>query len=58
MILHKASSTLGYPGEITDPINADHHNVCKFANRDDPSYRKIRGVLKKLVSSFSKAGKA
>jgi hypothetical protein len=52
LILERASSTLGYPHEITIPLNADHHNVCKFSNREDLSYRSIKGVIKSLVSSY------
>ncbi|KFY44177.1 hypothetical protein V494_01601 [Pseudogymnoascus sp. VKM F-4513 (FW-928)] len=55
MILTKASSTLGYPGEIIDPIDADHHNVCKFASPNDVSYKKIRAVLHTLISPYSDA---
>jgi hypothetical protein len=51
MILQTSSSTLGYPGETTFPLNADHHNVCKFPNRDDPSYRLVSGVIRELVST-------
>lgn len=55
MILHRASSTLGYPEEVTTPLNADHHHVCKFPNREDLSYRSIKGVIKSLVSSYRDA---
>ncbi|KFZ05991.1 hypothetical protein V501_07831 [Pseudogymnoascus sp. VKM F-4519 (FW-2642)] len=52
LILERASSTLGYPHEITIPLSADHHNVCKFPNREDLSYKSIKGVIKSLVSSY------
>ena len=55
MILQRASSTLGYPHEVTTPLNADHHHVCKFPNREDLSYRSIKGVIKSLVSSCREA---
>ncbi|KAK2798728.1 hypothetical protein FQN50_008766 [Emmonsiellopsis sp. PD_5] len=55
MVLQRSSSTLGYPDEITEPLNADHHSVCKFPNRQDPSYRSIRAVLKTLVSTYRQA---
>ncbi|KAK2736745.1 hypothetical protein FQN55_001507 [Onygenales sp. PD_40] len=55
MVLQRSSSTLGYPDEITEPLNADHHSVCKFPNRQDPSYRSIRAVLKTLVSTHRQA---
>ncbi|MCJ1285606.1 hypothetical protein MMC26_004947 [Xylographa opegraphella] len=52
MVLHKESSILGYPGEISQPLNADHHDVCKFASQSDPSYISVRNVLKYLVEQF------
>lgn len=56
MILEKDSSILGYPGEVSQPLNANHHDVCKYSGRDDPNYVTIRSVLKTLVLSFRKAG--
>ncbi|PGH14324.1 hypothetical protein AJ79_03146 [Helicocarpus griseus UAMH5409] len=55
MVVQKSSSTLGYPQEITEPLNADHNTVCKYPNRLDPSYRSVRGVIKTLVSTYRKA---
>ena len=52
MILPKTSSTLGYPQEVLEPLNADHHSVCKFPSRQDPSYRSVKGVIKTLVSTY------
>lgn len=56
MILDKDSSILGYPGEISQPLNADHHDVCKYSGRDDPNYVTVRSVLKSLVLPYRKAG--
>ncbi|OAX80690.1 hypothetical protein ACJ72_04973 [Emergomyces africanus] len=58
MVVQKSSSTLGYPHEVTEPLNADHHTVCKFANRLDPSYRSVRAVIKTLVSTYRKENEA
>lgn len=49
MVLEKDSSVLGYPGEISKPLDADHHGVCKFESPDDPGYIAIRNILKSLV---------
>lgn len=56
MILEKDSSILGYPGEISQPLNANHHEVCKYLGRDDPNYITVTSVLKTLVLPFRKAG--
>ena len=56
MIVERDSSTLGYPGEITKPLNADHHDVCKYMNRDDSNYQSVRDVLSSMVERFRKKG--
>ncbi|KAK0702879.1 hypothetical protein B0T21DRAFT_416756 [Apiosordaria backusii] len=45
MVLEKDSSMLGYPGEISKPLDADHHGVCKFESREDTHYIAVRNVL-------------
>ncbi|KAI1087197.1 hypothetical protein F5B19DRAFT_497604 [Rostrohypoxylon terebratum] len=54
MVLEKDSSVLGYPGEISKPLDADHHGVCKYASPDDPSYVAVRNVLKTLITKTLK----
>ncbi|OTB13649.1 hypothetical protein K445DRAFT_162386 [Daldinia sp. EC12] len=49
MVVEKDSSILGYPGEISKPLNADHHGVCKYQSPNDPDYIAVRNVLKSLV---------
>ena len=57
IIVEKDSSTLGYPGEITKPLNADHPDVCKYINQDDSNYKSVRDVLRSMVERFRKKGK-
>lgn len=57
MVLEKDSSVLGYPGEISKPLDADHHGVCKYESLDDPRYITIRNVLKSLVGKEKPNGK-
>ena len=52
MILEKDSSILGYPGETSQPLNADHHNVCKFSHRHEQNYKSVRAVLATLISDY------
>ncbi|KAI8628879.1 hypothetical protein F5Y19DRAFT_99967 [Xylariaceae sp. FL1651] len=54
MVLDEDSAKLGYPGEISRSLNADHHDVCKFESPDDPNYRAILAAMKSLVSSHSR----
>lgn len=42
--------------EISSPLNADHHTVCKYASRQDPNYISVRNVLKSLVEKFKVKG--
>ncbi|KAJ0122036.1 hypothetical protein J7T55_002547 [Diaporthe amygdali] len=52
MVLEKESSVLGYPGEVSKALIADHHGVCKYEGPQDPNYITIRNVLKSLVSKI------
>jgi hypothetical protein len=57
MVVEKDSSVLGYPGEISKPLDADHHGVCKYSSPDDPRYITVRNVLKSLVGKMKPKGK-
>jgi hypothetical protein len=46
MVLERDSSVLGYPGKISKALNADHHNICKYDNPQDPNCITVRNVLK------------
>ncbi|KFY14348.1 hypothetical protein V492_02683 [Pseudogymnoascus sp. VKM F-4246] len=54
MVVEKDSATLGYHGEITKPLNADHHDVCKYINQQDSNYESVRDVLRSMVERFQK----
>lgn len=56
MIVAKDSATLGYLGEITKPLDADHHQMCKYSNQQDPNYKSVRDVLKSMVERFKFKG--
>lgn len=52
MILEKDSSVLGYPGEVSKALSADHHNVCKFDSPKDPNYITVRNSIKSIMSKI------
>ena len=52
MIVGKESSLLGYAEERSIPLDADHHDVCKFSSRDDASYRLVMSVVKTVASKY------
>lgn len=56
MVLEKDSSVLGYPGEISKPLDADHHGVCKYASQENPRYITERNVLKTLIDKAKSEG--
>jgi hypothetical protein len=55
MVLEKDSSVLGYPGEMSKGIDADHHGICKYESQEDPNYITVRNVLKSLISKIISA---
>lgn len=52
MILEKQSSVLGYEKETVKPLNANHHDVCKFTGPDDSNYRSVRDALRSIVNTL------
>ncbi|KAI1769316.1 hypothetical protein GGR53DRAFT_153782 [Hypoxylon sp. FL1150] len=50
-IVEKHSALLGYPNEIQQPLNANHHDVCKFTNTSDPNYISVLGALRSIVGT-------
>ncbi|KAI4124107.1 MAG: hypothetical protein LQ338_004979 [Usnochroma carphineum] len=45
MVLEKDSSILGYPDEVSKPLDADHHN--------DPNYVSVRNALRSVLRRVS-----
>ncbi|KAG6362501.1 hypothetical protein INS49_010733 [Diaporthe citri] len=45
LVVDKVSATLGFGNEEMSFMDADHRNVCKFRNQQDPNYRKLRNSL-------------
>ena len=52
MVLEKESSVLGYPSEISRPLQADHHDVCKYSSPTDPSYISVKNTIKSFVTQL------
>ena len=53
MVLERESSVLGYPGEVSKALDADHHSICKYSSRTDSNYVSVRNALKLLVSNMN-----
>ncbi|TLD26571.1 hypothetical protein PspLS_05202 [Pyricularia sp. CBS 133598] len=56
VIVERDSAVLGYPNEISCPMNADHHTVCKYSSRQDANYVNVRNVIGNFVSKFKIKG--
>ncbi|POS72340.1 hypothetical protein DHEL01_v209267 [Diaporthe helianthi] len=52
MVLEKESSVLGYPTEISRPLQADHHDVCKYASPADSNYISVRNAILSLATTL------
>lgn len=53
LVVEKESAVLGYPQEMSNPLNADHHSICKFPNRDDRNYISVKNMLNLWASKLS-----
>ncbi|KAL9597144.1 MAG: hypothetical protein Q9179_004364 [Wetmoreana sp. 5 TL-2023] len=52
MVLEKDSAILGYSDEISRPLYADHHGVCKYSSPEDANYVSVRNALGSLVEEI------
>ncbi|KAH8910523.1 WD40 repeat-like protein, partial [Coniochaeta sp. PMI_546] len=49
LIVEKDSAVLGYPNEVSASMDADHHTICKFRDRLDPNFIKLRSLLRAWI---------
>ncbi|KAL8821675.1 MAG: hypothetical protein Q9223_000312 [Gallowayella weberi] len=54
MVLEKDSAILGSSKEISRPLYADHHGVCKYSSPEDANYLSIRNALGTLVEEITR----
>ncbi|KAL8911480.1 MAG: hypothetical protein Q9171_003341 [Xanthocarpia ochracea] len=54
MVLEKDSAILGYSKEISRPLYADHHGVCKYSSPEDANYVSVRNALGTLVEEIAR----
>lgn len=50
IVVERHSAILDYPNEISAPLDADHHSICKFSSPGDANYATVRNVIKSLVT--------
>lgn len=54
MVLEKDSAILGYSKEISRPLYADHHGVCKYSSPEDANYISVRNALGTLAEEIAR----
>ncbi len=52
-IVDRFSSTIGNPNEIVSDIQADHRNMTKFTQLDEPGFLSICNVLDRWMKELS-----
>jgi WD40 repeat protein len=55
MVLDKDSSILGYPSEISKPLEADHPNMCKYSSPADSNYLSVKNAIQSLVARLKQS---
>ncbi|KAL1880762.1 hypothetical protein Daus18300_001376 [Diaporthe australafricana] len=56
MAVDQDSGVLGYPTETSVPMEADHHQVSKFASPNDPKYTALTNALRPWVLRLTPKG--
>ncbi|KAF4459376.1 Cytochrome cd1-nitrite reductase-like C-terminal heme d1 [Fusarium albosuccineum] len=52
IVVERESAILGYAGELSAPLHADHHRVCKYPSQQDPNYMTVRDAIRFMVQEF------
>lgn len=53
IMVDKESGRLDYPREMSSPLHADHHTVCKFESPADQNYVAVVGFLRQLLDRLN-----
>lgn len=49
LVVGQDLATLGYANERREYLHANHREVCKYSNQDDPNYRTVRNALASVL---------
>ena len=52
LVVDKDLAILNYVNERTAYLNANHRDVCKYANQSDPNYKTVRNALASTIDNF------
>ena len=53
-VVEDVSSSLGDGAELTETIDADHREMCRFGSKTDPGYIKVSRAIIKYVNNGEK----
>ncbi|CEJ86006.1 hypothetical protein VHEMI03982 [[Torrubiella] hemipterigena] len=52
LIVEKESAVLGYPGELSAALEANHKDICKYTSKLDPNFLTVKGILSQWAAQF------
>ena len=52
LVVEKDAAVLGYPNEHSTYLNANHREVCKYADQNDPNYQTVRNALASIIEKL------
>ncbi|KAL8861058.1 MAG: hypothetical protein Q9178_002571 [Gyalolechia marmorata] len=52
IVVDKDLAILNYVNERTAYLNANHRDVCRYANQNDPNYKAVRNALASVIDNF------
>ncbi|KAL9070352.1 MAG: hypothetical protein Q9161_004910 [Pseudevernia consocians] len=52
LVVEKDAAVLGYPNEQSTYLNANHREVCKYADQEDPNYQTLRNALASIIDKL------
>lgn len=52
LVVEKDAAVLGYPNEHSTYLNANHREVCKYTNQEDPNYQTVRNALASAIDKL------
>ena len=52
LVVEKDLAVLNYVNERTAYLDANHRDVCKYANQNDPNFKTVRNALASTIDNF------
>lgn len=52
LVVEKDAAVLGYPNEQSTYLNANHREVCKYADQKDSNYQTVRNALTSAIDKL------